>query len=195
MLEAADGDAGPYPSAMKRLLKRTTLIAATLLSALALGAPTTPLTRADEELPAYDAAHPETPWPTSSAPSSRALASDPAVRSEQLEIAAAVMRHLVAHNESGAQPGTKKVCVQLFGKDPPAALLRQLAALGAQPASGCHRGDVVLDVSGVKPLDGQHAEAHGGYYEGPLSAASHEYWLRRVDGRWQVVGDVLGVIS
>jgi hypothetical protein len=135
------------------------------------------------------------------------------------ELRAAVFRHQMGNNASGQQNEVQVFCLAVEGeRDPSAALLarfaRTVASAGTAGArvvaasacdasgAGVHAKDdgasgIVLRIEQitVDENDAEHALVEGGYYEAGLSASGNTYELRRTDGQWRVVGDVMHWIS
>lgn len=128
------------------------------------------------------------------------------------QIAEAVFRHLFANNASAVQGRASVYCLRVDGpSDPSAALLARFATNRPRvvAVSACTEGGDGVFVrgaaSGTRPglvfavgeieIDGDHSTAIASYFEGGLSAASYGYALRRTAAGWEVVEQVLFMIS
>lgn len=158
-----------------------------------------PLSEADRLLLEYDPDDAKPAWPNSNrSKAERRFSSDPDRTSVQREVAVAVLRHLFRHNESALQGRAARYCVDVLGRRAPRRVLRALADVRPQVVATreCPSGPVVFfRVGSIKLIDGAHAEASGGYYEGSLSSSGHSYWITKSENRWVVVGDRMNYIS
>jgi hypothetical protein len=113
---------------------------------------------------------------------------DPATAAIQFEVAEAALRDLFA---AGDRRHAGRVCIRLFGGDPPHALMDALSDLGRPLRAASkfrkQRHDVILRVDDILLVDETHAEVNGGYYEAMLSASGDRLWLERWKGQWAVV--------
>ena len=127
------------------------------------------------------------------------LSRDPERARVQLAIAEAALRGLWADNASGIQKDAKRVCIDLFGRDPDRAFLERLHDLGrpVAPARAFRRNanDLKLQIHSMVLVDSTHAEVHGGYYEASLSSSVNRLWLELRDGTWVVVRNEIIMIS
>lgn len=131
---------------------------------------------------------------------------------DEAQIAEAVLRHLFANNASAVQGGASVYCLGVKDRgDPSAALLARFATHRPRVVaiSTCiESGDGVFLRSagtGGRPgltftvaditVEGDRATATAGYFEAGLSAASYGYSLRRTVAGWEVVEQVLFMIS
>jgi hypothetical protein len=127
------------------------------------------------------------------------LSQDPERARIQLAIAEAALRGLFADNASGIQQDAKRVCIELFGRNPDAAFLERLRDLGrpVAPARAFRQNadHLLLHIGSMVLVDSTHAEVRGGYYEASLSASGNKLWLELRDGTWIVVRNEILMIS
>ena len=154
--------------------------------------------------------NPPPPPPPPPPPHDRAegLAGTPVEPLSRPDVVEALFRHQFANNASGAQRDIAAVCLEVAGGDPPAQFLTRFAATAprALPASACEFRGVryVVKASGEPAIvhfvsslacTGDVCEARGGYREANLSASVNRYRLEKRGLRWQVVADMIEVIS
>ncbi|MBK7077273.1 MAG: hypothetical protein IPH44_33780 [Myxococcales bacterium] len=136
----------------------------------------------------------------------------PPLTGDSAQISEAVFRHLFANNASAAQGAASVYCLRVDGpSDPSEALLARFATHRPRvvAVSACtESSDGVFlrgAASGARPglifavgeisIDGDQATATASYFEGGLSAASYGYSLRRTAAGWEVIEQVLFMIS
>ncbi len=129
-----------------------------------------------------------------------------------VQISEAVFRHLFGNDASGAQGDASVYCLRVDGPaDPSAALLARFATNRPRVVAGsaCIEGSDGVFVRGAAAgappglvftvaditIDGDRATATASYFEGGLSAASYGYSLRRTAAGWEVIEQVLFMIS
>lgn len=128
------------------------------------------------------------------------------------QVSEAVFRHLFANNASGAQGDASVYCLRVDdARDPGAALLarfatdRPLVVAGSacvessdgvflrSAGAGAQPG-LIFTVSEIE-VEGDRATASAAYFEGGMSAASYGYRLRKTATGWEVIEQVLFMIS
>jgi hypothetical protein len=130
---------------------------------------------------------------------------------ERDDVREAAFRHMFQHNASGLKDKAGVYCLA-FGTrlDPGPAFLARFA--GSKPpvkgVSECEssmtggvadrvtreRG-LIFHVDQIRWKSDTEAEIDGGYYEAGLSSSGNTYYLKKRDGRWTVVKDVMHWIS
>ena len=133
--------------------------------------------------------------------------------SDEIDIREAVYRYQFRKNGSAQQMDAKRFFLAIrsfpFWTDPHDALIRSFA--GSRPPVGKHsecnrsvegvfdkktgeRG-LVFYTDEVKQTSDTEAEVDGGYFEDGESSSINTYYLKKIEGRWQVIEDVLRAIS
>lgn len=131
-----------------------------------------------------------------------------------LDAAEALYRHQIGNNASGGQRNVALVCLGAGPdpdrlSDPPQALLARFVAHSppVKGISACRWDEIrwsdrstgaqaiVHYVTDLSCASTTRCTGRGGYLEGNLSASGNRYELERLNGRWQVTGDMMEWIS
>jgi len=133
---------------------------------------------------------------------------------EELDIREATFRYQFGKNASGQQQAAKNFYLAVpgggKGTDPDDAFMKRFA--GNKPTvkrlSECDSSDdkgvvdkktgergLIFTTGAIKWVSDTEVEISGGYYEAGLSASGNTYFLKKVDGKWKVIKDVMHWIS
>jgi len=143
----------------------------------------------------------------------RTLAASPA---DNDAIREAIFRHQMPHNASGLQQAARVCFLEVLDRtsghyvDPSPALMKRFANNTPRVAgrSACTASadkgvrdkktgeqGLIFTVGFIKWVSNDEVEVDGGYYEASLSASGNTYYLRKINGKWIVVKDVMNWIS
>jgi hypothetical protein len=142
------------------------------------------------------------------------LADPPNKAAEELDIREATFRYQFGKNASGQQQRAKSyyLAISADGKsgDPDDAFMKRF--VGNEPPvkkrsecdTSAQKGVVdkktgesglVFSTGPIKWVSDTEAEISGGYYEAGLSASGNTYYLKKADGKWKVIKNVMHWIS
>ena len=133
---------------------------------------------------------------------------------EELDIREATFRYQFGKNASGQQQktGAYYLAIQAGDKevDPDDSLMKRFAGntppvkKHSECTASADKGVVdkktgerglVFNTGAIKWVSDTEAEISGGYYEAGLSASGNTYSLKKIDGKWKVIKDVMHWIS
>jgi hypothetical protein len=115
-----------------------------------------------------------------------------------LDICEALFRYQFINNASGAQQEAAAYFLSIYGADPPRDLIARFEnnAPPVKPSSVFQIGDgIKFEIRSFTRLDENNIKITGGYYEGGLSSSGNTYRLRRIEGVWTVINDMMEWIS